>query len=86
MVLRLLGHVVLCGVLHVAYQYKDGIKGQYMVCVLYRSCLLLAVPHGGSSSFMVKATIALASATLEESDSGKGMHNVVMNLLCRETH
>ncbi|KAL9093967.1 MAG: hypothetical protein Q9165_003637 [Trypethelium subeluteriae] len=72
-ILRLLGHVVLCGVLYVAYQHKDGIKGQYMVCVLYKSCLLLAVPHGGFSNFMVKATIALASATLEESDSGKGL-------------
>jgi hypothetical protein len=65
--------VVLCGVLHVAYRHKDGLKGQYMVCVLYKSCLLLAVPHGGSSNLMVKATIALANATLEETDSGKGV-------------
>ncbi|KAI9692132.1 MAG: hypothetical protein M1822_006362 [Bathelium mastoideum] len=72
-ILRLLGHVILCGVLHVAYQHKDGVKGQYMVCVLYKSCLLIAIPHGGFSNFMVKATIALASATLEGSDSGKGL-------------
>ena len=80
MILRLLGHVILCGALYVAYQDKDGIKGQYMVCVLYKSCLLLAVPHGGFSNFMVKATIALASATMEESDSGKGPPSIACEM------
>lgn len=71
-VFRLLGHVILCGVLHVAYQASDRVKGQYMICVLYKSCLILATTNRNFTPYTVVAAIALANGTIEESDSGRG--------------
>ncbi|KAL6708806.1 hypothetical protein ACN47E_002213 [Coniothyrium glycines] len=73
LVFRLLGHVLLCGVLHVAYQSPERIKGQYMVCVLYKSCLMLATVSRFHSPYIVVATISLANGSIEESDNGRGL-------------
>jgi hypothetical protein len=73
-VFRLLGHVLACGVLHVAYQAPDHIKGQYMVCILYKSCLVLATANRFYTPYNVVATISLANASIEEPDNGRGMH------------
>ncbi|KAF1943575.1 hypothetical protein EJ02DRAFT_433135 [Clathrospora elynae] len=73
LVFRLLGHVLLCGVLHVAYQAPDRIKGQYMVCVLYKSCLVLATASRFHTPYTVVASIGLANASIEESDNGRGI-------------
>ncbi|KAF2864824.1 hypothetical protein BDV95DRAFT_632651 [Massariosphaeria phaeospora] len=73
LVFRLLGHVLVCGVLHVAYQSPERIKGQYMVCVLYKSCLVLATTNRFYSPYNVVATIALANGSIEESDNGRGL-------------
>ncbi|KAF2714037.1 hypothetical protein K504DRAFT_462484 [Pleomassaria siparia CBS 279.74] len=72
-VFRLLGHVLACGVLHVAYQTPDHIKGQYMVCVLYKSCLVLATTNRSYTPYNVVASISLANASLEEPDNGRGL-------------
>ncbi|KAF2458254.1 hypothetical protein BDY21DRAFT_284534 [Lineolata rhizophorae] len=71
--LRLLGHAILCGVLHVAFQGRGGIEGQYMVCVLFRSCMLLAVMNKGSAACNVVATIPLLTCRIQEADNGKGL-------------
>jgi len=70
---RLLGHVLLCGALHVAYQTPDRIKGSYLVCVLYKSCLVLATASRFHSPYTVVASIGLANASIEESDNGRGI-------------
>ena len=73
-VFRLLGHVLLCGVLYVAYQSDDRVKGQYMICVLYRSCLVLATTNRVFAPYNVVAAIALANGTVEEPDNGRGTY------------
>jgi hypothetical protein len=73
LVFRLLGHVLLCGALHVTYQTPDRIKGSYLVCVLYKSCLVLATASRFHTPYTVVASIGLANATIEESDNGRGI-------------
>ncbi|KAF2677026.1 hypothetical protein K458DRAFT_409942 [Lentithecium fluviatile CBS 122367] len=73
LVFRLLGHVLVCGVLHVAYQTPERPKGQYMVCVLYKSCLVLATAGRFLTSYNVVASIALANGSIDESDNGRGL-------------
>jgi hypothetical protein len=48
-----------------------------MVCALYKSCLVLATTNRLFASYNVVASIALANATIEESDNGRGKSLVV---------
>jgi hypothetical protein len=73
LIFRLLGHVLLSGALHVAYQASDRVKGQYIVCVLYKSCLVLATPNRSYLPYTVVASIGLANGSIEQSDNGRGM-------------
>lgn len=73
LVFRLLGHVLLCGVLYVTYQTPERIKGQYMICVLYKSCLVLATASRFYSPYNVVASIGLANSSIEEPDNGRGV-------------
>ncbi|KAF1926281.1 Rho guanyl nucleotide exchange factor [Didymella exigua CBS 183.55] len=73
LVFRLLGHVLLCGVLHVAYQTPERVKGQYMICVLYKSCLVLATTSRFFTPYNVVACISLANGSIEEPDNGRGV-------------
>jgi hypothetical protein len=74
LVFRLLGHVLLCGVLHVTFQTSEPrINGQYMVCVLYKSCLVLATSSRFHHPYTVVANIGLANGTIEESNNGRGV-------------
>lgn len=68
----MLGRVLLCGVLHVAYESSDRVKGQYMICVLYRSCLVLATVSRSLSTYDVVVGVSLANGSIEEADNGKG--------------
>ncbi|KAL0264339.1 hypothetical protein SLS55_000287 [Diplodia seriata] len=70
---RLLGHVSLCGILHVTYQTNERTEGKYMICILFNSCLLLALADKSSSSYEVVATITLANASIELPDNGRGL-------------
>lgn len=70
--IRHLGHVNLCGVLHVAYQSRRDVKGQYMLCALFRSCLIIAVPEKSSPGYTVVACVPLCTAQLEDADNGRG--------------
>ncbi|KAJ4988871.1 RhoGEF domain-containing protein [Stagonosporopsis vannaccii] len=73
LVFRLLGHVLLCGTLHVAYQTPERVKGQYMICVLYKSCLVLATASRFCTPYDVVACINLANGSIEEPDNGRGV-------------
>lgn len=44
-----------------------------MICILYESCLLLALPDRSSARYKVVVGTSLASTSIEESDNGKGM-------------
>jgi hypothetical protein len=70
--LRHLGHVLLCGVLHVAYNATDCVNGQYMICILYRSSLLVATLSKVFSTYEVVAVISLVNSSVEPSDNGRG--------------
>ncbi|KAF2401744.1 hypothetical protein EJ06DRAFT_575053 [Trichodelitschia bisporula] len=72
-VMRLLGHVLLCGALHVAYEGDDRVKGQYMICILYRSCLVLGVAAKESGKYTVMAVIPLLNGVVEAPDNGRGL-------------
>ena len=72
LVFRLLGHVLLCGVLHVAYQTPERMQGQYMICVLYKACLVLATTSRINTPYNVVACIGLANGSIEEADNGRG--------------
>jgi len=63
---------MLCGVLHVAHNTSNGVKGQYTICILYRSSLVLALASKTLNSYDVLAVISLISARIEEPDNGRG--------------
>jgi hypothetical protein len=71
--LRLLGSVELCGCLHIAYRSRGCIKGNYVMCVLFETTLLLATADEETENYAVLAGIPLSSATLQEADNGKGL-------------
>ncbi|KUJ22716.1 Dbl homology domain-containing protein [Mollisia scopiformis] len=70
---RALGHVHLCGVLHVSWQTKDGVDGQYLICLLYRDFLLLASATKNDQIYTIQASIGLCEIRIEEIDNGKGL-------------
>ncbi|CZR50979.1 uncharacterized protein PAC_00854 [Phialocephala subalpina] len=70
---RALGHVHLCGVLHVSWQTKDGVDGQYLICLLYRDFLLLASAPKTEQIYTIQACIGLCEIHIEEVDNGKGL-------------
>jgi hypothetical protein len=89
---HLLGHVILCGVLHIAYQGHDRVKGAYMICILYRSCLLLAtsskaatmqdghISQNLAQAYDVISILYLANASVEEPNNGRGYLNIPSGL------
>lgn len=70
--LRLLGYPVLCGVLYVAWESEDEICGEYMLCVLYKSYLLLAVQQLNTDRYDVVALLSLNDSQVEKADDGRG--------------
>lgn len=80
---RSLGHVDLCGVLHISWQTKTGVDGQYMICLLFRDYLVIAIPSQDEQQYIVQANIALGDARLEEIDNGRGesFHQPKPNIL-----
>lgn len=71
--IRLLGQVHLCGCLYIAYRSKERIKGSYVISVLFESHLLLCTAEEDSPRYSVLAAVALAHATIEETDNLKGL-------------
>ncbi|PBP19580.1 hypothetical protein BUE80_DR009600 [Diplocarpon rosae] len=71
--IRALGHVHLCGVLHVSWQSRTGVDGQYMICLLYRDFLLLALASKNEQTYTVQACVGLSEVRIEEVDNGRGL-------------
>ncbi|MCJ1426910.1 hypothetical protein MMC29_004813 [Sticta canariensis] len=71
--LRLLGHAILCGVLYVAYQSKNDLRGGYMLCVLFKSYLILAIPKPGGTQYNVMAIMSLSDIQIDKPDNGRGL-------------
>jgi hypothetical protein len=70
--IRSLGQIRLCGALHVCWQTRDGVTGQYMVSLLYRDCLCLATASKVDQIYTIQACISLDSIKVEEADNGRG--------------
>lgn len=70
--IRSFGHIKLCGVLHVCWATKDGIEGQYMVCLLYQDVLCIASAGKADQIYTIQSVINLASVKVEEVDDGRG--------------
>lgn len=62
----------LCGTLHVCWQTKEGVKGQYMVVLLYRDMLCLASASKVDQIYTIEACITLNSVKVEDADNGRG--------------
>ncbi|KAI5367465.1 putative DH domain-containing protein [Septoria linicola] len=71
--LQLLGQVILCGCLHIAYRGRERIKGCYAICVLFESTLLFCAEDEEHSMWSILAAISLGNATLQETDNYKGL-------------
>jgi hypothetical protein len=71
--IRSLGHIHLCGALHVCWQTKESVAGQYMVSLLYRNRLCLALASRIDQVYTIQACINITTATIEEVDNGRGI-------------
>ncbi|KAI1433737.1 Dbl homology domain-containing protein [Xylaria sp. CBS 124048] len=71
--IRSFGQIRLCGALHVCWQNKDGVMGQYMVSLLYRECLCLATAGKSDQTYTIQACIGLDTIKIEEADNGRGL-------------
>lgn len=59
--------------LHVSWQTKDGVDGQYLVTLLYRDFLVLSSVGKAEQVYTVQACIGLNELRVEEIDNGRGM-------------
>ncbi|KAI6804642.1 hypothetical protein KC361_g73 [Hortaea werneckii] len=71
--LKLLGQVMLCGCLHIAYRTRERVRGCYVICILFETTLLLAVAPEDQQRYSTLAGIALANATIADCDDMKGL-------------
>ncbi|KAJ8129121.1 hypothetical protein O1611_g4512 [Lasiodiplodia mahajangana] len=72
-IIRSLGQIRLCGALHVCWQTRDGVTGQYMISLLYRDCLCLATAGKADQIYTIQACISLDSIKIEQADNGRGL-------------
>jgi hypothetical protein len=75
---RMLGHPVLCGVLHLAYQTKVQVRGAYGLCILFETHTILAVPARQAEKFDVVAVIDLSDLRIESTSDGTGNDNRII--------
>jgi hypothetical protein len=71
--IRSFGHLQLCGALHVCWQTKEGVSGQYMVALLYREWLCLATASRTDQIYTIQACVSLGNIKVEDVDNGRGM-------------
>ncbi|KAL8377801.1 hypothetical protein RB595_008470 [Gaeumannomyces hyphopodioides] len=70
---RSFGHIQLCGVLHVCWQTKDTVTGQYLICLLYRDWLCIAAAGRADQTYTILLCIELANLKVEDADNGRGI-------------
>ena len=67
-----MGYFSLCGALYAAYQSNNGdLRGEYMLCVLFKSHLLLALPRK-TGNFRIVAIINTSDIQIVDADNGRG--------------
>ncbi|KAI0164875.1 Dbl homology domain-containing protein [Xylariaceae sp. FL1272] len=71
--IRSLGQVQLCGALHVCWQAREGVNGQYMVSLLYKNFLCLATAKRNEQVYTVQACLSLDNIKVEDADNGRGL-------------
>lgn len=71
--IRSFGHILLCGTLHVCWQTKAGVDGQYFICLLYRDVLCLASAGKVDPIYTINACINLNGIKVENVDNGRGL-------------
>jgi RhoGEF domain len=69
---RMLGDVLLCGILYLAYQTKSRVEGGYMLCMMFRDYLVIAAPAVEQAKFDILATIYLCDARVVSTKDGRG--------------
>ena len=74
-----MGHANLCGVLYVAYQTVFGLRGDYMLSILFKSYLLLALQKSGVR-YEIVAIISLGDVRLDKPDNGRGQLPRLLNM------
>lgn len=67
-----LGPMVLCGVLHVTYQPREYIIGEYMVCVLFNSYFLLCRVNDDYRRLQAVACLYVSDIKFDTLQNGKG--------------
>lgn len=50
-------------------------RGDFMLVVLFKSYLLLAMPHPGTPKYSITAIISLGDVRIENTDNGRGKRN-----------
>ena len=70
--IRSFGNVRVCGALHVCWQTKEGVTGQYMIALLYREWFCLATASQVDQVYTIQACIALVNVKVEDVDNGRG--------------
>ncbi|PGH28764.1 hypothetical protein GX50_08492 [[Emmonsia] crescens] len=73
-VLHDFGPIKVCGALHVTYQTKDSVTGEYMMCCLFGKYFLLATASEDNRKFNAVAVIHVPEASVEAADNGIGLH------------
>lgn len=70
--IRSFGHIHLCGTLHVCWQTKDSISGQYLICLLYRDWLCIASASRFGQTYTILLCVSLTAVKVEDADNGRG--------------
>ncbi|KAL5355122.1 hypothetical protein BJX96DRAFT_161547 [Aspergillus floccosus] len=68
-----LGPMCLCGVLHVTYRLSGQIEGKYMVCVLFKSHLLLASADYDKAKLRGVACLYICDTKFDTLSNGRGL-------------
>lgn len=67
-----LGPIKLCGVLHATYQLPADIVGEYVVCALFESYLVLAASRDGCSRLQAVACLYVCDLKIDTLRNGRG--------------
>ncbi|GFF78750.1 Rho guanyl nucleotide exchange factor, putative [Aspergillus lentulus] len=68
-----LGPIKLCGVLHATYQLPADIVGEYVVCALFESYLVLAASRDGCSRLQAMACLYVRDLKIDTLRNGRGL-------------
>ncbi|KAF7155124.1 hypothetical protein CNMCM5623_006551 [Aspergillus felis] len=68
-----LGPIKLCGVLHATYQLPADIVGEYVVCALFESYLVLAASRDGCSRLRAVACLYVRDLKIDTLRNGRGL-------------